>query len=143
MIETWFARTWIVIIAAFVAFLAYASIKIIFIAVNQWKLELNAWNSGKTSKVHPEFSTSSLIASIVSSVLLFVMLGIMNVGQATALMSDDKVLAGLAWLYVAVLFPLITGKTMNKFSADKYGNVETSSSSTTTTTSEVKTGDLQ
>jgi hypothetical protein len=50
------------------------------------------------------------------------MLAVMNVGQATELLTDPSVLTGVSWLFGSVLAPLILGKAMNKYTSEKFGS---------------------
>ena len=124
MIELFFARTWIVIVAIFAAGLVGISLWVAFIGVQQWKKENEWYNASDHSKPHPDYNTTALIAGTVTSAILFVMSAILNVGQATEMMTDNSVLTGISWLYGAVLTPLVAGKIMNKFTSDKYGSTE-------------------
>ena len=46
----------------------------------------------------------------------------MNVGQAFGMATEGA--EPLAWLVGATLFPLVTGKTITKFSSNKYGSAD-------------------
>ena len=123
-LERFFSTTWVVILAAFVAFLAYGAIWVFFIGIKQWKREIADWNlSAKTSQ-HPDFNSTALIACAVTTALVYVLAGIMNIAQATELLSDEKITEGIAWLFVVVIGPLVTGKAISKFSSSKYGATE-------------------
>lgn len=123
-LSLWFAHTWIVIVAAFAAGLVYVSLWVAFIGVQQWKRENEWYNASDRSKPHPDYNTTALIAGVTTSAILWIMLAILNVGQATELLSDNNVLTGISWLYGAVLGPLVLGKVINKFTADKYGSTD-------------------
>ena len=124
MIELWFARTWIVIVAVLSVGLVAVALWIAVIGVRQWQRENEWYNNSDHSKPHPDYNTTALIAGVVASMILWIMLAIMDVGQATALLSNDNVLNGVSWLYGAVLVPLVLGKAMNKFASSKYGSAE-------------------
>jgi len=125
-LDLWFSHSWVVIVAIFAAGLVFISLWVAFIGVQQWKRENDWYNSSDHSRPHPDYNTTALIAGTVTSAILFIMSAILNVGQATELMSDNNVLTGISWLYGAVLAPLVAGKIMNKFSSDKYGSASSS-----------------
>ena len=64
-----------------------------------------------------------LIFALVASLLDLVVFAIMDVGQSTTILTGEN-LEGIAWLYVVVLVPLVTGKTITKFASSKYGSAE-------------------
>lgn len=123
MIELWFARTWIVIAAGFVAAVNAVAIWVLLIGITHWRESLKAWVTGGRSKAIPDLNSNILIFSVVASLLDLIIFAIMNVGQATEIITGGSV-EGIAWLYVAVLVPLVTGKTITKFSSAKYGSAE-------------------
>ncbi len=125
MIERFFATTWIVIVAAFVAALSFGAIWVFYIGIQQWRREIADWNKSTKSGQHPDFNSTAMIAVAVTAAIVYVMYGILDVGQSTALLSDDKVTEGVAWLFVVVIVPLVTGKAVTKFSSNKYGSTET------------------
>ena len=120
-VELFFSNTWIVIVAAFVASINYVAVWIVFIGVKQWREELAWWNASDHKTQHPDFNTTVWISALVVAAIDFVMLGVMNVGQATELLSDPNVLTGVSWLFGSVLAPLILGRAMNKYTNDKFG----------------------
>lgn len=121
-LDLWFAHSWVVIVAIFAAGLVGISLWVAFIGVQQWKRENEWYNTSDHSRPHPDYNTTALIAATVTSAILFVMSAILNVGQATDMMTDNNVLTGISWFYGAVLTPLVAGKIMNKFTSDKYGS---------------------
>lgn len=123
MIEVFFARTWIVIAAGFVAAVNFVAVWVLYTGIHHWKESLQEWVKGGRATAIPDLNSNILIFSVVASLLDLVIFGIMNVGQATEILISDK-LDGIAWLYVAVLVPLITGKTITKFASSKYGSAE-------------------
>lgn len=123
MVELWFARTWIVIAAGFVAAINFVAAWVLYIGISHWRSSLDAWQLQGRKTAVPDLNSNILIFSVVASLLDLVMFAIMNVGQATSILTDAH-LEGLAWLYVAVLVPLVTGKTITKFSSAKYGSTE-------------------
>ena len=123
MIEIFFARTWIVIAAGFVASINIIAVWVLHIGIHHWKESLGAWVKGGRVTAIPDLNSNILIFSVVASLLDLVMFGIMDVGQATGILTGEKI-EGIAWLYMAVLVPLITGKTLTKFASSKYGSAE-------------------
>lgn len=123
MIELWFARTWIIIAAAFVAAVNAVAVWVLIIGIGYWRDSLRAWAAGGRVSSIPDLNSNILIFSVVASLLDLIIFAIMNVGQATEILTGGSV-EGIAWLYVAVLVPLVTGKTISKFSSAKYGSTE-------------------
>lgn len=123
MIEVWFARTWIVIAALFIAAVNFAAGWVLFVGIGYWRGSLRAWVDGGRRTSIPDLNSNILIFALVASLLDIVIFGIMDVGQATSILSGTS-LEGIAWLYVAVLVPLVTGKTITKFASSKYGSAE-------------------
>lgn len=123
MVELWFARTWIIIAAGFVAAVNAVAILVLLIGITHWRESLRAWVMGGRSKTIPDLNSNILIFSVVASLLDLIIFAIMNVGQATEILTGGSV-EGIAWLYVAVLVPLVTGKTITKFSSAKYGSTD-------------------
>ena len=123
MIELFFARTWIVIAAGFVAAVNFIAVWVLCTGIYHWRQSLRAWVVGGRVVAIPDLNSNILIFSIVASLLDLVMFAIMNVGQATEILTGGSV-EGIAWLYVAVLIPLVTGKTITKFASSKYGSAE-------------------
>lgn len=113
--ELWFARTWIVIAALFVASINAAAVIVLYIGIRHWREDLSK-----------DLNSNIWISSVVVTMLNLIMLGVMNVGQATEILGDK--LEGIAWLFAAVLVPLVTGKTITKFGASKYGTTESAQS---------------
>lgn len=123
MIEVFFARTWIVIAAGFVASVNVIAVWVLYIGVHNWRHSLLDWVHGGRKTAIPDLNSNILIFSVVASLLDLVMFGIMDVGQAMGILTGDKI-DGIAWLYMAVLVPLISGKTLTKFASSKYGSAE-------------------
>ena len=123
MIEVFFARSWIVIAAAFIAAVNFVAVWVLFIGISFWRGSLREWVRGGRKTAIPDLNSNILIFALVASLLDLVVFGIMDVGQATSILSGES-LAGIAWLYVAVLVPLVTGKTITKFASSKYGSAE-------------------
>lgn len=123
VIELWFARTWIIIAAGFVAAVNAVAVWVLIIGIGYWRESLKAWVEGGRKTTIPDLNSNILIFSVVASLLDLVIFAIMNVGQATEILTGGSV-EGIAWLYVAVLVPLVTGKTISKFSSAKYGATE-------------------
>lgn len=121
-LDLWFSHSWVVIVAVFAAGLVAISLWVAYIGVRQWQRENEWYNASDHARPHPDYNTTALIAGVATSAILFIMSAILNVGQATELMSDNNVLTGISWLYGAVLGPLVAGKIMNKFTSDKYGS---------------------
>lgn len=123
MIELFFARTWIVIAAAFIAMVNFVAVWVLVIGVKYWRGSLSDWVKGGRKTSIPDLNSNILIFSVVASLLDLLIFGLMNVGQSTEILSGDN-LEGIAWLYAAVLVPLVTGKTITKFASSKYGSSE-------------------
>lgn len=118
-----FARTWIVIAALFIAAVNFVAIWVLVVGVGFWRGSLRAWVDDGRRTAIPDLNSNILIFALVASLLDIVIFGIMDVGQATSILSGGS-LEGIAWLYVAVLVPLVTGKTITKFASSKYGSSE-------------------
>ena len=123
MIEVFFARTWIVIAAGFVASINIIAVWVLYIGVHNWRDSMVSWVHGGRKTAIPDLNSNILIFSVVASLLDLVMFGIMDVGQAMGILTGEKI-EGIAWLYMAVLVPLITGKTLTKFASSEYGSAE-------------------
>lgn len=123
MIEVFFARTWIVIAAVFIAAVNYVAIWVLYTGVYHWRGSLRDWVVGGRKTAIPDLNSNILIFAVVASLLDLVVFGLMDVGQSTSILIGDH-LDGIAWLYVAVLVPLVTGKTITKFASSKYGSSE-------------------
>ena len=122
-IELFFARTWIVIAAAFIAMVNFVAIWVLVIGISYWRGSLRDWVTGGRKTSIPDINSNILIFAVVASLLDLVIFGLMNVGQATEVLTGGS-LEGIAWLYVAVLVPLVTGKTLTKYASSKYGSAE-------------------
>lgn len=121
--ELWFARTWIVIAAAFIAAVNFVACWVLFVGISYWRGSLRDWvKAGRKTSI-PDLNSNILIFALVASLLDLVVFGIMDVGQATTILTGER-LEGIAWLYVVVLVPLVTGKTITKFASSKYGSSE-------------------
>ena len=123
MIELFFARTWIVIAAAFIAAVNFVAVWVLFIGISYWKGSLREWVAGGRKTAIPDLNSNILIFALVASLLDLVVFAIIDVGQATAILTSEHI-EGIAWLYVVVLVPLVTGKTITKFASSKYGSSE-------------------
>lgn len=123
MVELFFAKTWIVIAAAFIAMVNFVAVWVLMTGVKYWRGSLADWVKGGRVTSVPDLNSNILIFAVVASLLDLVIFGLMNVGQGTEILSGES-LEGIAWLYVAVLLPLITGKTVTKFASSKYGSSE-------------------
>lgn len=123
MVELFFAKTWIVIAAAFIAMVNFVAVWVLMTGVKYWRGHLKDWVTGGRKTSIPDLNSNILIFAVVASLLDLVVFGLMDVGQSTAILTGDS-LEGIAWLYVAVLVPLVTGKTVTKFASSKYGSSE-------------------
>lgn len=123
MIELFFARTWIVIAAGFIAAVNFVAVWVLFVGISYWRGSLQEWVKGGRKTAIPDLNSNILIFALVASLLDLVIFAIMDVGQGTAILTSEH-LEGIAWLYVAVLVPLVTGKTITKFASSKYGSAE-------------------
>ena len=121
--ELWFARTWIVIAAAFIAAVNFVAVWVLMIGISYWRGSLADWVKGKRKTSIPDLNSNILIFAVVASLMDLVIFGLMDVGQSTSILTSEH-LEGIAWLYVAVLVPLVTGKTVTKFASSKYGSAE-------------------
>lgn len=121
-VELWFARTWIIIAAIYVAALDAGAVYVFALGIHHWRKLLRAHEDRQFVGPMPDFNTTVIISSVVVAVLNVILLGVMNVGQAFFLATEGA--EPLGWLIAAVLFPLITGKTITKFSSNKYGSSE-------------------
>jgi len=123
VIELWFARTWIIIAAAFIAAVNFVAVWVLMIGISYWKGSLQEWVKGGRKTAIPDLNSNILIFALVASLLDLVVFAIMDVGQSTSILTGEN-LEGIAWLYVVVLVPLVTGKTITKFASSKYGSSE-------------------
>ena len=123
MVELFFARTWIVIAAVFIALVNFVAVWILVIGVRFWRGSLEDWVRGGRKTSIPDLNSNILIFAVVASLMDLVIFGLMDVGQSTSILTSEH-LEGIAWLYVAVLVPLVTGKTVTKFASSKYGSAE-------------------
>ena len=123
MIELWFARTWIIIAAAFIAAVNFVAVWVLMIGISYWKGSLQEWVKGGRKTAIPDLNSNILIFALVASLLDLVVFAIMDVGQSTSILTGEN-LEGSVWLYVVVLVPLVTGKTITKFASSKYGSSE-------------------
>ena len=121
--ELWFARTWIVIAAAFIAAVNFVAVWVLMIGISYWRGSLEDWVKGGRKTSIPDLNSNILIFAVVASLMDLVVFGLMDVGQSTSILTSEH-LEGIAWLYVAVLVPLVTGKTVTKFASSKYGSAE-------------------
>ena len=121
-VELWFARTWIIIAALYVAALDAGAVYVLALGIFHWRKLLRAHEGRLFAGPMPDFNSTVIIASVVVAVLNVILLGAMNVGQAFQMATDGA--ESLAWLVGAVLIPVITGKTITKFSSNKYGSTE-------------------
>ena len=123
MVELFFARTWIVIAAGFIAAVNFVAVWVPFVGVSYWRGSLREWVKGGRKTAIPDLNSNILIFALVASLLDLVVFAIMDVGQSTTILTGEN-LEGIAWLYVVVLVPLVTGKTITKFASSKYGSAE-------------------
>lgn len=123
VIELFFARTWIAIAAAFIAAVNFVAVWVLWIGIAYWRGSLQEWVKGGRKTSIPDLNSNILIFALVASLLDLIVFGLMDVGQSTAILTSEH-LEGIAWLYVAVLVPLVTGKTITKFASSKYGSAE-------------------
>ncbi len=123
MVELFFARTWIVIAAAFIAAVNFVAVWVLMIGISYWRGSLEDWVKGGRKTSIPDLNSNILIFAVVASLMDLVVFGLMDVGQSTSILTSEH-LEGIAWLYVAVLVPLVTGKTVTKFASSKYGSAE-------------------
>ena len=123
MIELFFARTWIGIAALFIAAVNFVAVWVLVIGIGYWRGSLAEWAKGGRKTAIPDLNSNVLIFALVASLLDLVIFGIMDVGQGTAILTSEH-LEGIAWLYLVVLVPLVTGKTITKFASSKYGSAE-------------------
>ena len=119
--ELWFARTWIIIAAAFIAAVNFVAVWVLMIGISYWRGSLADWVKGGRKTSIPDLNSNILIFAVVASLMDLVIFGLMDVGQSTSILTSEH-LEGIAWLYVAVLVPLVTGKTVTKFASSKYGS---------------------
>jgi hypothetical protein len=110
-IELWFSRTWIIMAAGFVAAINMAAVVVLYTAISHWRADLSK-----------DLNTNIWISAVVVVVLNVIVLGGMNVGQFFRLVTDGA--DGIAWLCAAVLIPLITGKTISKYTSTKFGSTD-------------------
>lgn len=123
MIEIFFARTWVVIAALFIAAVNFVAVWVLFIGIEYWRGSLQEWVKGGRKTAIPDLNSNILIFALVASLLDLVIFAILDVGQATAILTSEHI-EGIGWLYVVVLVPLVTGKTITKFASSKYGSAE-------------------
>jgi len=123
MVELFFARTWIVIAAGFIAAVNFVAVWVLFVGISYWRGSLAEWVKGGRKTAIPDLNSNILIFALVASLLDLVVFAIMDVGQSTTILTGAN-LEGIAWLYVVVLVPLVTGKTITKFASSKYGSAE-------------------
>lgn len=111
-IELFFARTWIVLCALFAVTLSAASISVLHYG-------LRRWIRGEDKDIN----TNVWIAQVVNFTLLFLLCGIMDVGQAFPMLDKAD---EITWLISPILAILVTGKTMTKVQSIKHGTLESS-----------------
>jgi len=121
-IDLFFARTWIVIAAVFIAALNFVAVWILKIGVSHWHKELHKFVRTSPKDAAPSLDSGILITSVVVMVIDVVILGGMDVGSFLSLVTENA--DGIAWLCGAVLVPLVTGKAVTKFTSTKYGSTD-------------------
>lgn len=110
--ELFFARTWIVFVAASVVTVDFIAAKI---AWNYFR----DWRDGVLRGKGFDISTNVWVALTVSSALTLIGAAIMDVGQAFVLVSESA--EKLAWLYGAMLGPSMIYKGWTKGKAIQAG----------------------
>lgn len=121
-LEVWFARTWIVVAALFIAALDALAVYVFAVGAHHWRKMLARHERNGFVGAVPDFNSTVIIASVAVAVLNVILLGAMDVGQAFGMATEGA--EPLAWLVGATLFPLITGKTITKFASNKYGSAD-------------------
>lgn len=120
--EIWFARSWVIVSALFIAAIDCLAVWAVFTGINHWRKELRSFVRVGPKDPAPSLDTSVWISGGVVVMLNVIMLGGMDVGQFLQILLNNP--EGLAWLCTAVLFPLIGGKAMTKFVSGKYGSID-------------------
>lgn len=114
--ELFFARTWIVFVAALTAYVNYFAIKV----AQRYYLD---WRAGVRAGKGFDLSTNVWIAITFALFVTLVCAAIMDVGQALILVSESS--TQLAWLFAAMVAPALGYKGWTKASAIKAaGKVE-------------------
>ena len=117
MIETWFARTWIVLAAGIVLGI---SILGFMVAVHYYR----DWRAGVASGKFNDLSTNFWVALIVGTLLDVVLFAVLDVGQALVLVTEGW--GGIVGICATVLLPMLGYKAMTKVVTPKGGQVDTS-----------------